>query len=233
MHFAFVWHNLIVVNALLFQMFHFVASMLPFSGVCLRTSFSLSSSQRVCVCVCAFPYDKRLTWIKSGFCQRDWKLARKYKQKWLRGDDCEISLSSLLGEIMASSHLKVTVILCIFFSSLSLPFVFADEMLSKMKLKQFGSHFPWWKLSLKVMIRFWNILNSVCNFISVFSFFAATSTRSQSMLINSNLIVHMELKTFFQHNIAYWMGRTENILKYPKNGILLVFALLKMFRSKH
>ena len=98
MHFAFVWHNLIVVNALPFQMFHFVASMLPFSGVCLCTSFPLWTSMYVCVS----PYDKRLTWIKSGFCQRDWKLARKYKQKWLRGDDCEISLSSLLGEIMTS-----------------------------------------------------------------------------------------------------------------------------------
>lgn len=33
MHFAFVWNNLIVVNALPFQMFHFVASMLLFCRV--------------------------------------------------------------------------------------------------------------------------------------------------------------------------------------------------------
>lgn len=56
-----LWHNLIVVNALPFQMFHFVASMLLFS-------MFLGS-----LCVVLFGIfvsvssDKQLTWIKSGF----------------------------------------------------------------------------------------------------------------------------------------------------------------------
>lgn len=53
--------------------------------------------------VVLFSYDKQLTWIKSGFCARE-SCTNTYIHTKIGygGDDFEISLSSLLGKIMAS-----------------------------------------------------------------------------------------------------------------------------------
>lgn len=77
-------------------MFHFVALMLLFFLSC-APSFCLS----LCVCVCS---DKQLTWIKSGF---NSPFVRAFRRTTAHtngygGDTDKISLSLLLGKIMAA-----------------------------------------------------------------------------------------------------------------------------------
>lgn len=99
MHFAFVWHNLIVVNALPFQMFHFVTSMLLMYVsvfvrlfLCMRTHFLFLWQAA----------DMNQKWIFHSAAESLLELQNTNRNDY-GGDDYEISLSSLLSKIMVSS----------------------------------------------------------------------------------------------------------------------------------